>query len=289
MSFTFVTPVNPEKHGDLKYFVPDNIKNIKTRAIFTTRFGGVSGEDKNSPLFSLNLGFKEKYDKAENVERNYKIIADTLGFSVNNIIYAHQKHTDNILICDEKFLRGNIKNNMHALPDDYIYDAMITDIPGVLLTARTADCVPVLFWDEEHNAVGAAHCGWRGTLNKLQIKTALKMREAYGISLNNLKAAIGPCISKCCYEVSEEFYRNFTDNLGERVKIYFEEKDKKDGGKYMCDLKGINKMLLSESNMLIEENIEVSPDCTYCEEDLFFSHRRQGEHRGSHAAFIGVL
>ena len=294
MSFTL------EKYGGLEYFTPEN---IKTPAIFTTRLGGVSGisgEYKSSPLYSLNLGFKDKYDKEENVGRNYKIIADSLGFSVNNIIYAHQKHTDNILICDKKFLNDN-KNNMLPLPGNYIYDAMVTNIPGVLLTARTADCVPVLFRDEENNAVGAAHCGWRGTLQKLQVKTALKMSEVYGTDLCRLKAAIGPSISKCCYEVSEEFYKNFADTIGERVKNYFSKTPARCDGhplyergqgeipdkqKYMCDLKGINKMLLLD--LLDENNIEVSQNCTYCEEDLFFSHRRQGEYRGSHAAFIGI-
>ena len=264
-----------EKRGDLEYFVPEN---INAPAMFATRLGGVSGEDKISPLRSLNLGFKDEYDPAENVEKNYKIIADVLGFSVNNIIYAHQKHTDNILVCDKNFM------NVFPLPNDYIYDAMITNIPGILLSVRTADCAPILFWDEEHEAVGAAHCGWKGTIQKLQIKTALKMREAYGTNLGNLKVAIGPGISKCCYEVSEEFYKDFADIFGGQVKIFFKEKG---NGKYMCDLKGINKMLLLD--LLVEKNIEISQNCTYCEEDLFFSHRRQGERRGSHAAFIGIL
>ena len=214
--------------------------------------------------------------------KEYEKIADTLGFSVNNIISAHQKHTDNILVCDKTF-RQNRPDSLLPLPDDYIYDAMITDIPGILLSVRTADCVPVLFWDEENNAVGAAHCGWRGTIDRLQVKTVLKMQEIYGVLPKNLKAAIGPCISKCCYEVSGDFYADFVDTLGERIKVYFDEKD---NGKYMCDLKGINKMLLLE--LLDEDNIEISPDCTCCEEE-FFSHRRQGASRnGTHASFIGI-
>ena len=276
-------PFTLEKRGDLKYFVPDNIKNEKTPAIFTTRLGGVSGEDISAPFYSLNLGSKNnKYDKAENIEQNYKIVADVLGFSVNNIIYAHQKHTDNILICDKDFLEKH-RNNMLPLPDDCVYDAMITDIPGVLLAARTADCVPVLLWDEENNIIGAAHCGWRGTLSRLQAKTVLKMREVYGASPCSLKIAIGPCISRCCYEVSDDFYESFVNTLGERIKIHFDEKGK---GKYMCDLKSINKMLLLD--LLPEENIEISQNCTYCEKELFFSYRRQGQHTGAHAAFIGI-
>ena len=120
-------------------------------------------------------------------------------------------------------------------------------------------------------------------MQKLQVKTALKMHELYNTDLRRLKAAIGPCISKCCYEVSKDFFENFADTLGGGIKIYFEEKP---GGKYHCDLKGINKMLLEK--ILNANNIDISQNCTCCEEDLFFSHRRQGEHRGIHAAFIGI-
>ncbi|MCL2816531.1 MAG: peptidoglycan editing factor PgeF [Oscillospiraceae bacterium] len=212
-------------------------------------------------------------------KKEYEKITGSLGFSVNNIIYAKQTHGDNIIVCG-----GNIADAPRS------GDAMITDIPGILLSVRTADCVPILFWDEEncdHKIIGAAHCGWRGTIDKLQIKTILKMQEIYGINPKKLKAAIGPCISKCCYEVSDDFYGNFVNILGERVKIYFTEKDIKNNNKYMCDLKGINKMLLSE--LLDENNIEISPDCTCCEPDKYFSHRRQGENRGTHASFIGIL
>jgi len=253
-----------EKRGDLEYFIPEN---IKIPAIFTVK---------------LNFAFKKDYDTIENVEKNYRTIADSLGFSVNNIIYAGQKHTDNILVCDKNFW-GKRPKNMLPLPDDYIYDATVTNMPGVLLSVRTADCAPILFYDEEHNAVGTAHCGWKRTMKKLQIKTILKMRELYNTDLSKLKAAIGPCISKCCYEVSPDFYENFTHNLGLWVNEYFQEKS---DGKYMCDLKGINNRLLCD--LLNEENIEISQNCTCCEEDLFFSHRWQGEHRGTHAAFIGV-
>lgn len=291
MSFTH------EKRGEFEYFVPENIKSPAT-ALFTTRLGGVSGKpkDSNDPeynIYSLNLAdFRGKYDKLENVRKNYEIIADTLGFSVNNIICAHQKHTDNILVCDEKLFNQIKINRLNLpLPYDYIYDAMVTDIPGILLSVRSADCIPILFWDEEHNAVGAAHCGWRGAVQKLQIKTALKMQELYSSDLSKLKAAIGPGISKCCYEVSkEDVFDSFVNSLGGEAEAYFEKSQKSQkndkNNKYYCDLKGINKMLLEK--VLKPENIIVSQNCTWCEENLFFSHRRQGEYRGTHAAFIGI-
>ena len=261
--------------GDLAYFTPKNIDSNKVAAIFSTRLGGVS--DSTAAVASLNLGnFGVKHDNPENVRKNYEIISSVLDFSVNNIIYAHQRHTDNILIADSLIFPAL------PLPADCIYDAMVTNIPGIVLTARSADCVPILFCDEYNNAIGTAHCGWRGTVMGLQVKTAKKMRELYGSDLSKLKVAIGPCISKCCYEVSAEFYNEFVNTLGEQIKVYFSAASKE---KYMCDLKSINKFLLHEGG-LDKDSIEISQNCTCCEPDLFYSHRRDGENRGTHAAFI---
>jgi len=227
--------------------------------------------------------FTAGLDFALNTRESYGAAAGALGFSAGDVIYAHQKHTDNVLLCDRGFLEGN--RDRLPLPEGSVYDAMVTDVPGVLLSVRSADCVPLLYWDGEHRAVGAAHCGWRGTLQKLQQKTALEMQKLYGTDLGRLRVAMGPCIQKCCYEVSGDFRENFVNALGERVEPHFAPKG---GGKYMCDLPGINVGLLGEllggENI---ENIEAAKNCTCCEEG-FFSHRRQGEQRGTHAAFIGL-
>jgi len=268
--------VNDGKYKDLKYFIPDNLKNDKIAAAFTTRLGGVSGED-FVPLRSLNLAFKD-IDTPENVLKNYDIIADILGFSVNNIVSLHQQHTDDIIICDKNYAAN------HAFPAKDIADAVITNIRGMLLSVKIADCVPVLFYDEKNMAIGAAHCGWRGTLKELQKKTALKMAEIYGSALDEIKVAVGACISACCYEVSDDIFKEFYDKFGDFAEQFFE---KKPNGKYNFDLKNINRQILI-NNGIKAENIEISENCTFCEEDLFFSHRRDGEKRGTLAAFIGI-
>ena len=272
--------IGDNKYKELKYFVPDNLidknKNKKISAVFTTRLGGVSGE-KIPALKSLNLAFKD-IDNPENVLKNYAIIADVMQFPAENIVSVNQRHTDNIILCDEIYLKN------HAFPAKDIADAMITNIGGVVLAVKIADCVPILFYDERNNAVGAAHCGWRGTLKKLQSQTALKLAETYGTALDELKVAIGPCISSCCYEVSEDLFNEFYGEFGQFAEQFFERKA---NGKYHFDLKGINRRLLEEIGVK-GENIEVSGNCTCCEEDLFFSHRRDGENRGTLTALIGM-
>lgn len=269
--------INDDKYKDLKYFVADNLKNDKISSAFTTRLGGVSGED-FAPLKSLNLAFKD-IDQPENVLKNYSMIADSLGFSAKNIISLHQRHTDEIIICDKNYCTNYVFS-----PQKDIADAMITNIGGMLLSIKVADCVPILFYDEKNNAVGAAHCGWRGTLKELQKKTALKMTEIYGSSIDEIKVAIGACISSCCFEVSDDVFEEFYNKFGDYIKPFFESKP---NDKYNCDLKNINKQLLTDIGIKAE-NIDISGNCTCCEEDLFFSHRRDGEKRGTLAAFIGI-
>ena len=268
--------IEDPKNKDLKYFIADNLKNKKTAAVFTTRLGGVSGDD-FAPLKSLNLAFKD-IENPENVLKNYAIVADALGFPAKNIISLNQRHTDDIIVCDEKYLA-----NHEFSARDTAY-ALTTNISGTLLCVKTADCVPILFYDEKNGAVGAAHCGWRGTLKELQKKTALKMVEMYGSELGEIKATVGPCISRCCYEVSDDVFEGFYNKFGSLTEPFFE---KKSDGKYNCDLKGINGRLLEDIGIKAA-NIDVSANCTFCEEELFFSHRRDGEKRGTLAAFIGL-
>jgi hypothetical protein len=226
----------------------------------------------------LTAKFKKDF---ESDTENFNKTALTLGFPVNNIIYAHQRHTDKILIYNEKSADSGIFTR--PLPGGFIYDAMITSVPGILLSVRTADCVPILLWDKSGRAVGTAHCGWRGTLDGLQAKTVRKMQETYGIKPDDLRAVLGSCIGECCYEVSPDFRQNFINALGSEAEKHFTPA----GQKYLCDLAGINIMLLKNAGIK-PENIQPPPHCTCCSEN-YFSHRRQGEARnGTHISFIGI-
>ena len=78
---------------------------------------------------------------------------------------------------------------------------MITNTPGLLLAIKTADCVPVLVADVKRRVVGAFHAGWRGTVARVVEKGVGEMRRQFGSEPRDLRAAIGPCIRKCCYSV----------------------------------------------------------------------------------------
>ena len=114
-------------------------------------------------------------------------------------------------------------------------------------------------------------------------ETVLKMQESFGSERENIIVGIGPAISRCCFEVSEDVKDEFLKLPFGYKYITKGEKE----GKYYIDLKMINKEMLMDLG-IPEENIEVSAECTKCLEDKFFSHRRMGEERGSMAAFLAL-
>ncbi len=153
-------------------------------------------------------------------------------------------------------------------------DALITDRKRLALAVSVADCVPILLYDPIKKVIGAVHAGWKGTASKIVKRTIEKMKIEFNASPENLFVFIGPSAGACCYEV------------GEGVAVMFDNKNVYLHGKKMfVDLKGENKLQLEESGV-VSEKIEVSSQCTICEERLFHSYRRDGKKAGRMKAII---
>jgi len=149
----------------------------------------------------------------------------------------------------------------------------------VVLTVFSADCTPILFYDPVAGAVGACHAGWRGTAAGIAARVVEQMRSEFGSEPKNIRAAIGPCISQCCFETREDVPNAMLKTLGEEARSFILPK----GEKFLVDLKGLNALWLRRAGV---EQISVAEECTACEPDRFWSHRRVGDRRGSLAALI---
>lgn len=162
-------------------------------------------------------------------------------------------------------------------------DGVITNQKDILLTTVHADCLPVWLYDEENQAIGLVHAGWRGTLAGIGPKAVKLMHETYGSDPAKLKAAIGPGISQCCFETGPEVIEAFrgqwafADRFAETAKAHFPEGKMPESaiGKYYIDLKGINLEELVQAG-LSRENVQISEHCTHCEPETFASYRREG-------------
>ena len=253
------------RKGDLEYLVAPE---ITVPHCFTTRFGGVS----KGSVASLNLGM-HRGDAPENVERNYAILAESLGFSLRHLVLTRQTHSDIVRKVSHRDANG-LDN--HSYPE---CDALITDEPGTALVVFTADCTPILLQDPVTGAVGAIHAGWRGTAAGLAEKTVLAMVREFGCDPANIRAAIGPNIGACCFQTDADVPAAMRNALGEAADAFITQKEEK----YYLDLKRINAAFLQRAGV---RQINIAAECTFCQSDRFWSHRKTGGDRGSQGAII---
>lgn len=242
---------------------------------FTTRLGGVS----TGEFTSMNMAFN-RGDNPQHVTENYKRFCGSAGFDYNTLVASAQDH--------HTFVRA-VTSADHGVgiykPRDMeSVDALITNEPGVTLVTYYADCTPLFFVDTKNRAIGLAHAGWRGTVGRIGEKVVKKMTELYGTDPKNIKAAIGPAISVCCYEVDDPCAAHFfaLKDLHSEHFIF-----PKCGGKYMLDLLETNRQILVAAGVP-RDNITVSDVCTKCNSDLLWSHRATGGRRGTMAAMMSL-
>jgi purine-nucleoside/S-methyl-5'-thioadenosine phosphorylase / adenosine deaminase len=263
---------------------------------FSTRHGGVSEAYGGR---ALNLGITPEDTRAA-VDRNRKLFLQALG-AVNGdggawpAVAMRQVHSSVIHRVDE-------------LPEKPLQgDGLITNRPGTVLAVRVADCLPVLMADPARRAVGAFHAGWRGTLARIVEKGVGEFRRQFGSDPADLKAAIGPGIHRCCYEVSEDLRDKFGSQFSYAVAL-FEEVFSSDPvrRKYPLlfmnqrapghgepprtahlDLVEANRRQLLEAGVR-EKNIWISDLCTSCRTDLLFSHRKEKGVTGRMVGAIGI-
>jgi len=184
-----------------------------------------------------------------------------------------QTHSDRVHIAEQ--LEGE---GWESLSDAVEADAVITDLPRMVLTILTADCVPILLYDPVHGAIGAVHAGWKGTEAQILAKTITRMQQQYGSCAEDILIAIGPAIGQCCYEVGSEVAEPFMGYQGAVT-------EGKSAGKYQLDLKYVNQLQALEAGIM-PENIEVTPLCTACAKDRFFSYRAE---QGCSGRFVSAI
>jgi polyphenol oxidase len=236
---------------------------------FSTRIGGVSDFPENS----LNLaGYDE--DSAENIAENRRRYLNVFEGDFK-LASVWQIHSADVRV---------IKNLADADDGDYKMDAIVSDVKGVLLGAKTADCVPVLLGDVKTKAFAAIHAGWRGTVNSIALNAIEKMRELYNTNPQDLIAAIGPAATCQNYEIGQDVIGEFRKKFPNSEHLFIPTKE----NHALIDLHTANKeQLLSVG--VSPENIYIAPLCTMERTDLFFSYRREKKLYGKTGRLMSVI
>lgn len=204
---------------------------------------------------------KSKDEKFENtVKTNKEMIRDYL--CVKELISPQQTHSENIAFAEI------------GKTDYPETDALILTNKEQAIFLNFADCTPVILYDKVQNIGAIAHAGWRGTAKQIAVKTIKKMNS----NPKNILAVIGPAICINCYEVGDEVFTQLKSTVNNFDGLY-----RKNNDKTCVDLKGINARQLFEYGV---KEIDICPYCTSCNNNLFFSYRKENGTTNRHSAVI---
>ena len=243
---------------------------IPARHLFTTRYGGVS----TGYLSSLNL-ISGHGDEPENIKENFRRVAALLGAGVDECAVTKQVHKNVVRLVDEK------DRHVCLSTVPYEADGIATAVKGLPLFCFTADCVPVLLCEKNGKAAAAVHCGWRSSVGDI-LGAALQQLRSLGAAPEDLCAAIGPAIGRCCFETDDDVPEAITAWLkGDTAGLFVRRTD----GKTLVDLRAANARRLQQLGVPARQ-IDISEECTYCSHDKYWSHRYTHGQRGGQAAAI---
>ena len=269
---------------------------------FSTRQGGFSRAYGKKVL---NLGFT-KDDSHASVERNRAAFLRAIGAVTRG---RARRSSDRLWpLVTLRQIHSDIIRFVDSIPNEPLTgDGLITATPGLLLAIQTADCLPVILVDPKHHAVGVFHAGWRGTVKRIVEKGVGEMHRCFGSRPRDLKAAIGPGIQGCCYEVGEEVRIKFESQFAYASSLFREVKESDPvREKYpllfltarapghselptriFLDLVEANRQQLLAAGVL-KRNIEASPLCTNCHPDVLFSFRAEKGKTGRMMGAAGI-
>ncbi|MGB9707309.1 MAG: peptidoglycan editing factor PgeF [Microgenomates group bacterium] len=202
---------------------------------------------------SKNLGDGRKVNTILNFLKKEKI-------NYRHIIIGEQIHSSNVAIITEQ----NLNTEILKIEDT---DGLVTQLRSVVLTIRTADCLPIIYVEKKKGIIGISHNGWRGTIKKISQKLIEKMQDL-GAEKGKIIIAFGPSIGQCCYKIDEDRFWQFKtefDGYSEKIFLW------KNG--WYLNLPLLNYLFLIDLGIR-KENIDYFPFCTSCDKKRFFSFRR---------------
>lgn len=255
-----------DKIKDKKILKSDLIDNV----FFTTRESFIKTEEPE--MLKTAERNKNEIKKFLYTER---LICPAQVHGKNIEIFSPEKdnypETDALIICN----RDNEYRQKSGLSDSSVNFAIYLNF---------ADCTPLVFYDKKQNVGAIAHAGWRGTVAKIGVMTVKKMVKELGCNVKNISALIGPCICESCFEVGNDVFEKLYASVDEFLpKINDNAKTK--NNKYFANLKEINKKQLEKTGI---EKIDVCPYCTVCDNNLFFSYRKENSTSSRHSALMSL-
>lgn len=240
----------------------------------------------------LNLNFRADKINREDLSKeqeekeleSYKKICETLKINYQNIVRGSQEHTDHIEVVNKKINKDKVDINIKEYDNT---DGLITNKKDLILSTTNADCILMIFFDPITKTIANIHSGWKGTVQRISIKTVRKMENEFNCKLEDIICCICPSIRKCHFEVDKDvreiFEKEFKDLGNTNLEQIIEKQQEKE--KWNIDTVLINKIILERVG-LKKENIIDSGICSICNSDLIHSYRVEKEGYGKSTVLI---
>ena len=222
---------------------------------------------------------KEEYTKAL---KDYEELCSSIGSDYKNVIKTNQEHADEVKVVNRKIKNGEPDINLENYSKT---DGLITNQTNQILSTTNADCILLLFFDPVKKVIANTHSGWRGTLQRISIKTVEKMKKEFSCNPEDIICCIAPSIRKCHFEVEKDVKDMFETEFQDLEKLEEIIEEKIPNKKWNIDTVLINKMILKKEG-LKEENIIDSGICSVCNSDIIHSFRVEKEGYGLNTALI---
>ncbi|MCF8719698.1 peptidoglycan editing factor PgeF [Nitrospina gracilis] len=210
----------------------------------------------------LRLG-REDMENASAEHRRWFL--QSLGIEHDRLFLAKQVHSDRVVVIDRDSMTPAQVGQQEA-------DALVTNLRNIPLGVMTADCVPIILYDEKAHAVGVVHAGRRGTQQGILSRTLDAMKVIYGSRPERMVLGFGPSIGPCCYEVDDDCIAPFQNRGGGWRAFSTPGKP----GKFMLDLWMANRMEAERAG-IGPDRIHLHGECTACRTDRWFSYRKEGQ------------
>ena len=224
--------------------------------------------------------------EAKKAIKDYENLGKCIDIKLNKMVKPNQAHTDKIQIVEKHILENEPDFNLEVYDKT---DGLITNKKDIALATTNADCILLLFFDPVNKVIANVHSGWRGTIQRISVKTVQKMVNKFNCKPENIICCICPSIRKCHFEVENDvkeiFEKEFKDlKIEQNNDIMEKQKDKE---KWNIDTVLINKILLKQEG-LKQENIIDSGICSVCNSDLIHSYRVERQGYGRATALIKI-
>jgi polyphenol oxidase len=253
--------------GTIRYLTFDSFEGVPHAVV--TRQGGVS----TAQWTSLNLGGTVGDEPAHVAENRLRAFT-AIGSQVESGFDVWQVHGTTVVCTNRPRLEGE---SYHQA------DGILTDVPGVTLFMRFADCVPILLWDPIAKVVGIVHAGWQGTVRQTVVYTIQKMQAQYQSKPGDILAAIGPSIAAHHYRVGAEVIHQAQSVFGVESELLLDHFENDPVLSAEFDLWKANSLMLEQVGV---RSIEIAGICTACHLEDWYSHRGESGKTGRFGVLI---